>query len=280
MKLQDLDSQNKKAKALKVLESRLNGTINTKMGVRQARSMLESVQRRLSEYRASTAIHKSERDPNYLKLVVLENVLRAHLNENNDGVVLVPLDTKDPKVQQTMKKAQSGQHLTPDEQKTITAIASQKKEGSKTGRKRIVKESEVQQAQVTLAAQDLVDRVQGMLEDISEMQYKELPALVTSIRNDMGNEQASAFQQTVSDVLTQLLQGLQDGRADLESAMAVLTGQEVGLLDKFDGDNGRNATDFDDNELDDSDSGDRLPREDEDDSDFELPPANLGRARR
>ena len=53
-----------------------------------------------------------------------------------------------------------------------------------------LQESEVQQAQVVLAAQDMVDSVQGMLEDVSEMQFKELPALVDSIRNQVGTAQA------------------------------------------------------------------------------------------
>ena len=38
-------------------------------------------------------------------------------------------------------------------------------------------ESEVEQAQVVLAAQDLLDRITKMYEDVAEMQYKDLPNL-------------------------------------------------------------------------------------------------------
>jgi hypothetical protein len=44
--------------------------------------------------------------------------------------------------------------------------------------RRLREASEVQQAQVVLASQDMVDQVQKMSEQISAMQFKDLPALV------------------------------------------------------------------------------------------------------
>jgi hypothetical protein len=89
----------------------------------------------------------------------------------------------------------------------------------------MVKESEIQTAQVVLAAQDMVDRIQGMMEDISEMQFKDLPALVNSIRNDMGVDQATQFQTQASAALSNLLTAVQAGKTEMESAQGVLTGQ-------------------------------------------------------
>jgi hypothetical protein len=91
--------------------------------------------------------------------------------------------------------------------------------------KRMVKESEIQTAQVVLAAQDMVDRIQGMMEDISEMQFKDLPALVNSIRNDMGVDQATQFQTQASAALSNLLTAVQAGKTEMEGAQGVLTGQ-------------------------------------------------------
>ena len=42
----------------------------------------------------------------------------------------------------------------------------------------MVENEEVEKSQVVLAAQDMVDQVQKMLEDVGQMQVKELPALV------------------------------------------------------------------------------------------------------
>jgi hypothetical protein len=95
----------------------------------------------------------------------------------------------------------------------------------KLGEKRIMEASELQQAQVVLAAQDMIDRVQGMMEDISEMQFKDLPALADSIKNDMGVEQSQQFQADASAALSQLLTAVQAGKQQLEAAQGVLTGQ-------------------------------------------------------
>jgi hypothetical protein len=90
-----------------------------------------------------------------------------------------------------------------------------------------LQESEVQQAQVVLAAQDMVDQVQGMLEDITELQFKELPALVDSIRNQIGMDQANQFNTDATASLSGLVQNLQTAKASLENSLGVVTGQST-----------------------------------------------------
>jgi hypothetical protein len=69
-----------------------------------------------------------------------------------------------------------------------------------------------------------IDRMQKMLEEVSEMQFKDLPALADSIKNDMGAEQASGFQSASAAALTQLLSAIQTAKTEMESAQGVLTG--------------------------------------------------------
>jgi hypothetical protein len=88
----------------------------------------------------------------------------------------------------------------------------------------MLKESEVQQAQVVLAAQDMVDKMQSMLEDASEMQFKELPALVDSIKNQVGIDQAAQFNTDATAALTGLVQNLQGAKQQLDQALGVVTG--------------------------------------------------------
>jgi len=78
---------------------------------------------------------------------------------------------------------------------------------------------------VVLAAQDMVDKMQGMLEDVSELQFKELPALVDSIKNQVGIDQATQFNTDVSGALTALMQTLQGTKQQLDAALGVVTGQ-------------------------------------------------------
>jgi type VI protein secretion system component VasK len=91
-------------------------------------------------------------------------------------------------------------------------------------RKRL-QESEVQQAQVVLASQDMVDQVQKMLEQVSAMQFKDLPALVDQVKNQVGVDQAMQFNTDASAALTGMIQNLQASKQQLEGALGVVTGQ-------------------------------------------------------
>jgi hypothetical protein len=75
----------------------------------------------------------------------------------------------------------------------------------------------------------MVDKMQSMLEDTTEMQFKELPALVDSIRNQIGIEQATQFNSDVTAALQGLVQNLQGSKQQLETALGVVTGQPAPL---------------------------------------------------
>jgi hypothetical protein len=75
----------------------------------------------------------------------------------------------------------------------------------------------------------MVDKMQSMLEDTTEMQFKELPALVDSIRNQIGIEQATQFNNDVTGALQGLVQNLQGAKQQLETALGVVTGQPAPL---------------------------------------------------
>jgi hypothetical protein len=98
-------------------------------------------------------------------------------------------------------------------------------EGSKSLKQRLKEASEVQQAQVVLASQDMVDQVQKMSEQVSAMQFKDLPALVDQIKNEVGVDQAMQFNTDATAALAGLLQNLQSAKTQLESALGVVTGQ-------------------------------------------------------
>jgi hypothetical protein len=96
-------------------------------------------------------------------------------------------------------------------------------EGSRA--RRLREASEIQQAQVVLASQDMVDQVQKMSEQVSAMQFKDLPALVDQIRNEVGVEQSTQYSADASAALSGLLQNLQGAKQQLEAALGVVTGQ-------------------------------------------------------
>ena len=80
MKLHELDQHNQQDKAQQVLQARLGHTVSfANLTMRESRHMLLRVRGLLSEHRSTAAAHSSERDPAYLKLLMLESGLKGRL---------------------------------------------------------------------------------------------------------------------------------------------------------------------------------------------------------
>ena len=132
-----------------------------------------------------------------------------------------------------------------------------------------VTESEVEQAQVILAAQDMVDKIQGYIEDISNMRYEDLPAVVDQMRNELGVNHAQTFADASVGVLDTLLTQLNDAKASMEGSMSGITGQAPITADSMD------------EPVDDMEPADAPPADDAADLEPEVDPTdNLGREKR
>lgn len=94
-----------------------------------------------------------------------------------------------------------------------------------TSRPRIVFENEeVEKSQVILAAQDMVDTLQKMIEQVNDMLIKELPALVDSIENDVGVNESQQYNQQATAALQALNQALPQAKEQMKAALGGLTG--------------------------------------------------------
>lgn len=91
--------------------------------------------------------------------------------------------------------------------------------------RKLILEDQVTQAQSVMAAKDMVDSIQDMLEDLSKMLNEQLPPLVDNVRSNIGDEQASGFQQAASGSLNTLLQAAQGAREEINNAVLALTGE-------------------------------------------------------
>jgi hypothetical protein len=238
MKLNDLAAPRPTKQIAKVFESYFGPSIKFEsLTSKQTQQLLTRVRNLLGEHRSTTARHTSEQNPSYLKLVMMEQALTQRVKENMPPVAaqqpaaagqpkpaVAGAAAKDPKLAAALKKSQAGQTLNPEEQKMVAGAAMMAQESRLRRAYRMLKESEVQQAQVVLAAQDMVDKMQGMLEDVSELQFKELPALVDSIKNQVGIDQATQFNGDASAALSGLMQNLQAAKQQLDQALGVVTG--------------------------------------------------------
>lgn len=243
MKLQEFSKNKPTTNVALVFESHFGAQMPfDRLTAAQCRAMMKKVQRVIHETRRSAGFHRSEQNPAYLKLVMMEQALAARLKETMPVAApgapgaqqpqkpaVAGAIAKDPKLAAALKKSTQGQTLTPDEQKLVAGAAMMQQESRLRRAYRTLKESEVQQAQVVLAAQDMVDKMQGMLEDVSELQFKELPALVDSIKNQVGVDQAAQFNTDATTALTGLLQNIQGAKQQLDQALGVVTGQQVAV---------------------------------------------------
>jgi len=307
MKLQELAVANPIQQAAKVFESYFGNRVDfNTVSKGQARDMLKRVRGLIAEHRRTPEFHYSERNPSYLKLVMMEQALAAAATtpgaanpQAQAGMQAAQIQQKKKQIQDAIKAKQgeiaqlqkqmndptmmamteadlgnvAGYYKETQDVKKLTnwleknaglprnsplyfddidlvygnktivpgalvnpkltfndlltAVMQASKQGMSEGRRarRLREASEIQQAQVVLASQDMVDQVQKMSEQVSAMQFKDLPALLDQIRNEVGVDQATQYNADASAALSGLLGNLQGAKQQLEAALGVITGQ-------------------------------------------------------
>lgn len=182
MNLLDLQENKKSKLASRVLKETYNVDLKlNKLTIKEARTMLGKVRGIITETRQSKKIHSSHRNPEYLKLLMMEQALADYIK-------------------------------------------------SYSTRSRIVVENEeVQKSQVILAAQDMIDSIQKMVEQISKMNAEELPAVVQGIQNEIGSNESEQFNTSVGENLKTLQAALETSRNELNSSLGIITGESTGM---------------------------------------------------
>jgi hypothetical protein len=94
-------------------------------------------------------------------------------------------------------------------------------------KQQLIMESEMGKSQAILAAKDMVDSIQDMLEEVSKMQNEQMPALLDTIRDQIGMEQADAFKAAVEPLLGNMVQQLGAARSTADDAARALAGEQV-----------------------------------------------------
>jgi len=95
----------------------------------------------------------------------------------------------------------------------------------------LITESEIGHAEVFLAAREVVDELQDMVEKVSRLQNERLPALKDTIRDRVGANEAETFVSSVGEILKQVVEQLAGARDSSDRAVLVLSGEETGQID-------------------------------------------------
>lgn len=234
MKLTDLATPSPTKQVAKVFESYFGNSISfDSISKGQTRAMLQRVRALIQEHRTQPTFHRSEQNPTYLKLVMMEQGLAGKLREADAMAAAPAAAAPNPQamamqVAARKKEIQDQIKAKQDEIRSLQQQLNQPALGMAEAQRRLgrrLTESEVQQAQVVLAAQDMVDKMQKMLEEVTAMQFKDLPALTDQIKNEVGPQQSTQFNQDASAALGGLVQNLQGAKQQMEAALGVVTGQ-------------------------------------------------------
>ena len=89
----------------------------------------------------------------------------------------------------------------------------------------VIKEGAEETAELTMAAKDMVDRFTAFLEDVAEMGAEGMLELADSIRDELGQEQADNFVNTVKPALEQTQEVLTSSREALTAGVGIITGE-------------------------------------------------------
>ena len=99
------------------------------------------------------------------------------------------------------------------------------KKAAKDKEKKKVKEGAEEEAQLVMAAKDMVDKVTGWMEDTASMQSETILELGDAIRDEEGSEKSESFINAVKPALESLYTSLEATREALTGGVAVLTGE-------------------------------------------------------
>jgi len=232
MKLKDLAQPQQTKQTARVFESYFGQAVNfSGLNRGQAKSMLHRVRGLINEHRRHPDFHHSEQNPTYLKLVMMEQGLAARLKEAETTMVQTATDDAKARALATAQQQQKKRQIQDQIKQHQDAIRDLQQQMNNPlmsmaeSRRGLREASEVQQAQVVLASKDMVDQVQKMLEQVTAIQFKDLPALVDQINSEVGQAQGQQFNNDATAALSGLTQNLQGAKQQLEAALGVVTGQ-------------------------------------------------------
>lgn len=89
----------------------------------------------------------------------------------------------------------------------------------------VLENEEVEKSQVILAAQEMVDSLQKMVEQVSDMLVKELPAVVDGVNSEVGTTEGEQFNSSVSEALSSLQAAITQSKGTLQASLNSITGQ-------------------------------------------------------
>ena len=201
----------------------------TKFTLEQLQDARNKLRTKLSQVEMSESFSAVIENSSYQKSKLMLDVLNAAISERGDieddmleaaKPDYIDIDGDGDK-EEPMKKAAKD--------KKSKGIQAMKDAGNKKAdaeaKESIVREGAEDQAEIVMAAKDMVDRVTNWMEDTAEMQTESMLELADAIRDEMGSEASQQFVQTVKPALEQMYGVMEQAREALSNGVGQLTGE-------------------------------------------------------
>ena len=256
MNLQQLAKPKSSTEYAKIFESQFGVNLKLNLALSEATEYLNEAKSIIASYKQSPKFHLSQHDSKYIQGLMLEQVLTMKVeelteanvvmfsgNNTNTGKTMKPIvpGQMSGEYANALKKTAMGEDISVKEWKklkkqgiseNLLTVLESKETSIKLMTKivesrRTLTEDEVSQAQVVLAAQDMVDRVQKMVEDMIDLQYKDVPALADTMKGELGTDQAMQFKDAMGAALSTLAETLNTTKEQMDAAVAIVTGEEI-----------------------------------------------------
>mgnify|MGYP001222125287 CR=1 FL=1 len=103
-------------------------------------------------------------------------------------------------------------------------------EDTEVSSENIITEGEMEQAEVVMAAKNIVDRIQGMVEDLGEIMNEDLPPLADTITDQFGAEASTSFTGSIQGALGPAMEAMGAARSGADAAARGLTGESAPMM--------------------------------------------------
>ena len=229
------------------LQKVYNWSINlNEMNNDAASGVLKNMRMRIESIKNSSKSHYAEKNPSYMEALLVTKVLETFIEENYHNEMMerklkkVEMGRREKYVKGMKKVAGDFEKRYPgrgEEVMYATASKMAKNESVEeamdilrnvlNGNSQVISESEYENAKAIMAARDMVDTIQDMVETLSAMTNEDLPALADVMRNEIGQQQADAFVAAVNSAVGPLLDAAKNSRAAIDAAARSAAGEAI-----------------------------------------------------
>jgi hypothetical protein len=211
-----------------------------------ASGVLRNMRMKIESIKNSSSSHYAEKNPKYMEALLVSKVLETFIEENYHNEMM---ERKLKKQEMAKKekfvkgmKTRSGdfEKRYPgrgEEVMYATATKMAKQESIDEamdilrnvliGNYQIISESEYENAKAIMAARDMVDTIQDIVEKLSAMTNEDLPALADVMRSEIGQQQADTFVAAVNGAVSPLLDQAKNSRSAIDAAARAAAGESI-----------------------------------------------------